>query len=302
MTNLQKKMIDYGFGIHQIISDGNIHRFRLKGEKSKTGWYVGFKDGDFEAGAFGCWKSNIKVTVCNIEESNFTHEQKRQYAQKMAKKSWQNEININNRHKNAKNEINKLWGQLSTKELDTHPYLVKKQIKAFNIRKNSDGDIVIPIYDNNRILWNLQTIKSNGFKLFHKGAKVQGCYHPIGFLSNILTQLILCEGYSTGMSIYQSTSIATAVCFGANNLESVAKSLRAKYPKTKIIIAGDDDQFNSINTGRNKSFIAAKQVNASTIFPVFEDLSTKPTDFNDLYCLEGLEAVRKQFMGVCDVF
>jgi len=291
-----------GLGHHEIIFDGQIHRIKLPGSNTKSAWYIAHRNLEFEAGTIGDWKSGFKRNFCNFNAAELTTSQKREYAINRIKSAKLFEEEKRKRHLNSKNEVNSLWSKSSTKELDTHPYLVKKQIKAFNIRKHSNGDIVIPIYDNNRILWNLQTIKPNGFKLFHKGAKVQGCYHPIGFLSNILTQLILCEGYSTGMSIYQSTGIATAVCFSANNLGSVAKSLRAKYPNTKIIIAGDDDQFNSINTGRNKSFIAAKQVNASTIFPVFKDLSSKPTDFNDLHCLEGLEVVKKQFMGVCDVF
>ena len=298
----QEFVYDCGLGRHQIIFDGQIHRIKPPGSNTKSAWYIAYQNFEFESGSIGDWKTGLKQNFCNINKSVFTAEQRKQHAQKMAKKSWQNKIDINNRHKDAKKQINKRWSQLSTKELDTHPYLVKKRIKAFNIRKNSDGDIVIPVYDNNRILWNLQTIKPNGFKLFYKGAKVQGCYYPIGFLSNMPPQIILCEGYSTGASIHQATGIPAAVCFSANNLESVAKSLRAKYPKTKITIAGDDDQFNSINTGRNKSFIAAKQVNASTIFPIFKDLSTKPTDFNDLHCLEGLEAVREQFTRICNVF
>jgi hypothetical protein len=82
---LQETMADYGLGIHPIIHDGRIHRFCPQDGKSKTGWYVAFQDGDFESGAFGCWKSGVKENFCNLEKQNFTKEQKKQYAKQMAR-------------------------------------------------------------------------------------------------------------------------------------------------------------------------------------------------------------------------
>ena len=291
-----------GLGHHEIIFDGQIHRIKPPGGKSKSAWYIAFQNLEFEAGVAGDWRAGTQENFCNIRVSELTLEQKRWHDQQVKKNAEQNRINTVNRHLNSKKEVGKLWSQTTANGLDSHPYLIKKQIKPFNIHKNFDKDIVIPIYDANHILWNLQTIKKNGFKLFNKGAKIKGCYHPIGFLSNTLLQLILCEGWSTAISIHQATGIATAACFGAGNLESVAKSLRAKYPNAKIIIAGDEDQFNSVNTGRIKALMAAKKTNAFAVFPKFKNLSTNPSDFNDLHCLEGLEAVRNQFMEVCDVF
>jgi len=134
--------------------------------------------------------------------------------------------------------------------------------------------------------------------LFHKGAKIQGCYHPVGFLNYYPIQIIIAEGIATGTSIYKATGIATVVCFTANNIESVSKAIKNKYPNAQIIIAGDDDQFNQINTGKDKAELVAKLINAQVVFPKFKDLSTKPTDFNDLHCLEGLDTVKKQIMEV----
>lgn len=298
---LQEFVHDRGLGHHEIIFDGKLHRIKPPRSKSKSAWYIAFQNFEFESGVVGDWKSGFKENFCSIEKSTLTPGQRKQYAQDMAKKQEQNRIETDKRHLSAKDEIGKIWSESSTEKLDNHRYLVKKKINPSNIRIKGNS-IVVPMFDVNHILWNLQIIKPDGIKLFHKGGKISGCHHSMGFLNNILPQIILCEGYSTGASIYQATGIPTAVCFSANNLESVAESLRARYPNTKIIVAGDDDQFNSVNIGRNKSFIAAKKVNASVIFPVFKDLSTKPTDFNDLHCLEGLETVREQFMGVCDVF
>jgi putative DNA primase/helicase len=298
----QDFIYNLGLGHHEIITDGQIHRFKPPGNKTNSGWYISYPHFEYEAGVVGDWKTGLQENFCSINKSELTLEQKRQYAQQSAKAASQRKVEEAKRHMSTKKEVNEIWGKASTKGVGSHPYLINKKVKDFNIRTDTRNNLLVPMYDNNHIMWNIQKILSNGEKRFHPTARTYGCYHPMGFLNNVHPQLIICEGYSTGVSIYQATKIATAVCFSANNLENVAKSLRAKYPNTNIIVAGDDDQFNSVNIGRNKSFIAAKQVNASTIFPVFEDLSTKPTDFNDLHCLEGLEVVRKQFMGVCDVF
>jgi putative DNA primase/helicase len=289
-----------GLGNIEAIPDGEIHRFKPPGRKTKSGWYILYPHLEYEAGAAGDWQSGLHEKFCSINKLELTPDQKKYHAKQIAINIEKNRVDTISKYLTAKNEVGELWGQASIENLDGHSYLIKKQIKTLNIRKHG-FNIVIPIYDTNHILWNLQTINKNGFKLFHKGARIKGCYHPIGFLSNTLIQLILCEGWSTAMTIYQATGIATAACFSAGNLESVAMTLRAKYPSANIVIAGDDDQFKPVNIGRIKASIAAKRINAITVFPKFKDLSIKPTDFNDLCHLEGIETVREQFMVVCDV-
>jgi putative DNA primase/helicase len=76
--------------------------------------------------------------------------------------------------------------------------------------------------------------------------------------------------------------------------------MRHKYPQADLIIAGDNDQFNKINIGILKASFAAEYVQGRMVLPRFKDLSSKPTDFNDLHCLEGLDTVSHQIMEVCD--
>ena len=291
-----------GLGRQKIESDGNIHRFKPPGSKTNSGWYVSFPHLEYETGVVGDWKTGIQENFYSFNKSEFTPEQKRRYAKQVAKTTAQRKNDEAKKHIVAKKKVGEIWGTALTNDLDNHPYLVNKQIKAHNVRIDSYGNLLIPLYDRNRVMWNIQRINPNGEKRFLKGARIDGCYHPIGFLNNMIPQIILSEGPSTGMSIYQATNIPTVVTFGAGKLESIASIIRAKYPNSKIIIAGDDDRFNSINTGRNKALIAARKVNGISIFPKFKDLSTKPTDFNDLHILEGLETVKEQFKVVCDVF
>ena len=288
-------LYDCGLGNHLVISDGNIHRIKPPGSKKLDGWYVAYQDGNFESGVAGNWKTGFKSTFSSIDKSAFTPEQKRQYALQMKRLSDQNKLNTFRRHSRARQEVNQLWNSLSLECTENHSYIIKKQIQTHNVRLNN-GDLHYPIYDSANTLWNLQAIKPNGFKLFHKNAKIQGCYHPIGFLNNTPSHVIISEGIATGTSIYQATGIATVVCFTANNIASVSRAIARKYPNSQLVIAADNDQFNQINTGKYKSESAATIVQAKVVLPKFKDLSTEPTDFNDLHCLEGLQSVKEQIM------
>jgi len=291
-----------GFGIHNLILDGSVHRIKPPGRKYADAWYVGHQDGDFISGAFGDWKTGEKYKYCNTSKSKFTHEQRKEYAKKMARITDQNKQAVIKRNTIAKQEVGKLWDRMAVEGLSSHPYIIRKQIKAYNVRLDLINNLVVPLYDSSHALWSLQVITPSGSKKFYKGGRIKGCYHPIRPLNASLSRVALCEGFATGMSIYQATNIPTIVCFNAGNLESVAKELRAKHPTAHFIIAGDNDQFNKINTGKIKAETVAENIRADVLLPIFKDLSTKPTDFNDLHCLDGLETVRKQFMKVCHVF
>mgnify|MGYP000099467082 FL=1 len=146
---------------------------------------------------------------------------------------------------------------------------------------NIDGEIA-----------SIQTISTSGDKFYTKGGRVKGCFFPIGTPEDTL---ILCEGYATGASIHEATSEPVAVCFNSGNIKEVAKELSAKYPRAKIIIAGDDDHKREQNIGRIKAIEAAKHIGSSTVFPKFDaSYNEGCTDFNDLHRLCGLKEVKKQ--------
>src|SRR4051812_40485624 len=53
-------------GLHfdgPVVADGKIHRFKVHGDHSPNSWYV-FHDDEIAAGAYGCWKRDIKETWC----------------------------------------------------------------------------------------------------------------------------------------------------------------------------------------------------------------------------------------------
>ena len=178
---------------------------------------------------------------------------------------------------------------------DSHPYLLAKNVQPYGIRIEGEN-MLIPIFNlAEKSITSLQTISPNGEKRFLSGGKVQGGFYEITNKDAPKDQLILCEGFVTGASIFEATGISTVVCFNAANLPIVAKTIRANFPVLKLIIAADDDWKKDPNTGLVKANEAALEVGAYLTIPTFpKNRGDKDTDFNDLARLSGGDEVRLQ--------
>ena len=73
--------------------------------------------------------------------------------------------------------------------------------------------------------------------------------------------------------------------------------LRGKYPEAEIVICADNDAWVDSNVGVIKAREAAFLIGAKLAVPTFSNVSTKPTDFNDLMRLQGIEVVRCQLLS-----
>ncbi len=99
-------------------------------------------------------------------------------------------------------------------------------------------------------------------------------------------------------SVFEATGLCNVVAFNAGNLKPVAETIRDKFPNKAIIILADNDQWREGNPGITKATAAAKTIGAYIAISQFNDTSSKPTDFNDLHCMEGLEVVKLQIESV----
>lgn len=185
-------------------------------------------------------------------------------------------------------EAHKRWAAATAPKLD-HPYLVAKRIEPIGIKQDGQN-LIIPIRIEGQIK-SLQTIRPDGEKRFLPGGDKKGGYCAIG--GAVVDRVIVAEGYSTGVSVYQACRIPVAIAFGKDNLVAVAITLRKHYPTAKIVIAADDDWQQSPNGGRECAEAAAKAARGFVAIPVFsKDRAKEWTDFNDLHAVEGLEAVK----------
>lgn len=179
-----------------------------------------------------------------------------------------------------------------------HPYILKKGIKpvyAGQIRSR----LVIPIYGEDGKLQSVQFISIHGKKRFKRGASPAKGY--LCLTDKILPNDVIriCEGWATGCSIYEIVQSPVVVAFSADNLKHVTEIMRRNYPKNRIIICADNDQWNKENTGLIAAKYCAKLFRAEVCVPDFSLLNTatKPTDFNDLMLLGGHSLMELQLQG-----
>lgn len=218
-----------------------------------------------------------------------------------------------------------LWDAAQPVIYPSHPYLVRKGIRApgkirvGTYRRWYRGDddkggeiaipdsLLIPIRDQAGNLTAVQAIfpdASNPMgrdRDYLPGARKQGCYFNIGKPEGTPGEVILiAEGYSTAATLAQCTERPAVVAMDAGNLAAVAAAIRAKLPQACLVICADNDQFlvgrdgQPYNPGVAAATKAALACGGMIAVPQFADLSGEPTDFNDLYLREGYQAVIDQ--------
>jgi len=178
-----------------------------------------------------------------------------------------------------------------------HPYLVRKRIEPHGIKIDRAGRLVVPVIDNQGEILSYQTIDAEGNKRFLKGGKIEGGFYELRGNRKVI---FIGEGFATCASIHQATGFTTLVAFDCGNLAKVAKSAKEMFLGSRIVICADNDQFTEGNPGITKGKAAASLVFGEIVYPIFNesDLASKPTDFNDLHTLQGIEAVKEQIERV----
>ncbi len=202
-----------------------------------------------------------------------------------------------------------MWDLAHEVEGDDHPYLKRKGVLAFGLRigkwRNGTEALLVPMQNIDGHLVSLQGIFANDNadlgrdKDYLPGGQRRGAFFlmggkPVG--SSAI--LVVCEGYSTGASIHMATGYPVAIAFDAGNLAPVARDMRQLFGTCTIVVAADDDKWTKENAGIHHARQAASAASAIIAVPKFESLATKPTDFNDLHALRGIDEVREQINAV----
>lgn len=156
-------------------------------------------------------------------------------------------------------------------------YLKEKQVhKDPNIKITHDGNLLIPAYDENGKMWNVQTITPDGQKYFitDEGGRTGGCFFMIGEVQpDLYDTHIICiaEGYATGMSIHMATGYPVALAFVANNLPKVGAALKNKYPNATFVYCADDDSA-KLSTGQTYAQKAIDITGGIIVLPDFTQI------------------------------
>ncbi|MBX9631440.1 MAG: AAA family ATPase [Burkholderiales bacterium] len=277
-------------GLHppeMIATDGKLHRFPTSGRRSDdAGWYVFHNDG-IPAGAFGDWRGGMSETWRADVGRTLSTQEEAAYCARVDAMRRERAAEDARSKAEAREKAAAIW-QAASLAPDEHPYLAAKGVRAHALRVH-DGALVVPMREGAE-LHSLQFIEATGDKRFLAGGRVSGCYFPIGKPEGTLC---IAEGYATGASIHDATGYAVAAAFFADNLLPVARTLRARFPKVRLVICADDDAGTPGNPGLSKAISAARATGALVAVPDFgSDRPEKATDFNDLARLRGADAVR----------
>lgn len=130
------------------------------------------------------------------------------------------------------------------------------------------GELLLPLMDIEKRIWNIQIIKNTGTKMFLKHGKKSGCFHFIGKASESET-LAIAEGYATAASIHMATKWPCIVAWDAGNLPVVAKLFKEKLPQKQFVICADNDINTKDNAGVTKAKEAAEAISGLVAIPDF---------------------------------
>jgi phage/plasmid primase-like uncharacterized protein len=313
-----------------IVADGKLHRVHAEDDKKgvRNAWLLLHIDSR-PAGAFGTWKGITSKWTAGLANP-LTPEQRREFAKEMARKKAESEAAERERQATAAQMAQSMWAEAV--DAVEHPYLARKGVPGYGVRvgdwvKESKPDehgeifttrikgaLLIPLRDERKVIHSLQAVFAQPVKVrgeprdkdFVYGGRKRGLWFSIGKPTEIdgALTIVICEGYATGASIHLATGLAVVVAFDAGNLLPVAQTVRRLMPKARIILAGDNDQWTQRasgepwNVGLEKASEAAAAVDGICVVPRFpEGAEGKPTDFNDLHVLLGVEAVQRQLMA-----
>lgn len=296
INNLINAMADYELYTNTIeLTTGKYHRFKSAGVcKKKCCEYRIFEN---ELGAhFRCWRRGIDKIWFDGSIGQVSLKQRIEMALERERIA----LERKQAYDRMALKCSRFYAKMKVCNPDAaYPYLIKKQIFPIYTRE-CRGMLVLAIRDADYKIMSLQFIKPNGFKQFKTGATVAGgmIWLCDEIPKNYDGVIRICEGYATGVSIYEAMGGTVVCALNAYNLINVGKALRNKYPRAGIKICADNDAWGKQNVGLEYALKTDTAINAIIYYPTFAEWTheLKPTDFNDLQRFQGTEEVYRQLI------
>lgn len=216
-----------------------------------------------EVGAILGLSADSKVTDADRQKWREREEKMRLEAEKAERKA----------QEAASKRADRLW---KSKSLDRDcPYLDRKQVKNHGCKINGKGNLLVPLFDIDGKIWNMQEIHADGFKPFLNGGRVSACFFIIGEITQETTLIGFAEGYATAATIHEAVGCVVVVVFNSGNMDKVAIVFRKRYPKLNFAFFADDDRHSNPPDAGIKA--ANKAVAATGGIIVLPDFNTVET-------------------------
>lgn len=297
--SFRDELANAGFTPPPVIEIGRLQRITAPNDKQgkKSGWLSYNETADNQGkvlgiGVYGSWNGNPeRVVWTSRSTSHMTAEERWHYQQQIDTAKAHTIQAQAERQQEAKVKAQAIWDK-GIAANPAHPYLVKKQVKALNIKQSLvNNSLLIPVIEPiTESIVSLQFIHENGEKRFLSGGRKKGCFFKI---DGHTAMVLIAEGYSTAATLHEATGAIVYVAFDAGNLYEVASHVKQAHPNTRIIICADDDKHGQINTGATKALQATEALGLELMLP---DPAIAGTDFNDMAAELGLDAVKNLFI------
>lgn len=305
MIDLQEKFLSWlgELGISpqnpsDIIFDGKTRRYRtLDDKKGETSCKYAVHLDTPPNGWVRSFRHNIDAKWKPEFESHFTPQERREYAEKIEVQRIGREEEQARERARGIAKAREIWNVATEPNLnDRGTYLAKKGLSSGHGCRQLGKDIIVPLYNEFEELVNVQTIAPDGTKKFQYGAPKKGNFFIIGeSCARKAKYVLICEGFSTGGTIHETTGCPVIVSFDCGNMAEVARKLSERYVG-RLVIAADNDCGTVGNPGVSSGFKIADELGLPCIYPKFKD-NELGSDWNDCFMIRGIEQTAEEIFS-----
>ena len=255
------------------LAGGSLIRFRCEGDGNgrKNGWAILYLD-ERPAGAFGNYKANTGTLKwkSGTDRPALTAAERDALQREWTEAREKREAQKRDNERQASLDAAELWSRAGPASSD-HGYVARKRLNPAQLRQDG-ATLLIPMFDADGLLWNLQRVSPTGEKRFLRGGRTDDLFCIIGDFSGAC-EAAIGEGYATMDAVNQAGGIPAIVAFSAKNLTRVARIWSDTRPDLHFIIVADDDKGLAEtrpeigNVGRVAAEAAAAEIGAKVAYP-----------------------------------
>lgn len=252
--------------IAQRLSSGELIRFRCDGDGRgrQNSWAILYMD-ERPAGAFGNYRLGISRKWRIDRDLSLSPSERAALQREWAEAKQKRQEERDRSAAEAARDANEMWRSAAIASAD-HPYLVKKQIEPFDFRQLGDR-LLVPMFDCEGVIRNLQRIGPDGSKRFLRGGTTDGLFFVMGSITRRGETVCIGEGVATMAKVHQASGFPVIAAFSAKNIPAVARAWHAARPDLDYVICADDDSHLADNIGRNVAEAAAREIGARFALP-----------------------------------
>lgn len=280
----------YKFSPQDLDGRGHTIVCELTGKKI---WYIGERDiNDLVSMTFGSWEAQDKHHFKEAGKQKLSKEEKQKRLDEK-KAIWAEAARI------ASVKYSEKWT-----EPHVQNYLATKGFQSFDVSFTSDYSwaqdhlrkpmLMLPMRDTSGKMWNVQFVQNSGHKSTIARGRGTGLFNLVG---KETTRLIICEGYSTALTVHLATGVQTLCAFGLSNIKFVMDELKkAKWEREFIVcVDNDHEKFDKkTKLPQNPGHIAMAKLKkqfGGVKFVSPKNVIEGESDYNDVMNRLGLSAV-----------